>query len=413
MYSIFIDHLINPGGKMEEGVQIVIEKDIVHQLKTGVTPSKSDIIFKNSICSTGLINSHDHLKYTWYKHIGNPPYKDSYSWLPTLYEEAKRLFLNKIHIEDLYWLGIYKNIFSGVTTVVNHCRYLPKEFFDKFSVNYDIYQDFYREIYIDPPIYTHLMGAGANDESRLAKENKKAFVLHLAEGLNTKTSLELKQLEDMGGLFDGTVIIHGINLSSDDLEKICLKKASIVICPTSNLFLFQKLGPIHEILKLKINISIGTDSTCTGDYSIFNEIRCVKNHLIKKFNYNYHELNTILHSMVTRNGAKAMKTSNIGEIAVGKKANLLIFENVKNDPFESFTSLETYNIISLIYNGEYLLTQLDMKKHLQPMSGHYTKITINNKLYSIFGDPYALFTKVSKLCGVSVNDFNHMDITNI
>src|SRR4030042_5851313 len=89
---------------------------------------------KKCVIVPGLINSHDHLLGTYHPKIGNGPYLN---WLPwdndlkssPIYEEREQ-----IENRDLYLLGGYRNLVSGVTTVSDHIpHFVAAHFFVIFS----------------------------------------------------------------------------------------------------------------------------------------------------------------------------------------------------------------------------------------------------------------------------------------
>ncbi|MEA1971879.1 MAG: hypothetical protein U9N34_01075, partial [Candidatus Cloacimonadota bacterium] len=94
---------------------------------------KDDISFEieNSIAYLPLINSHDHLIGNWYPPIGdNRPYKNTSDWVSDMrnakpFKERSRFWKQDPNFDlmkkgsfELSTLGGYKNIFSGVGTVM-------------------------------------------------------------------------------------------------------------------------------------------------------------------------------------------------------------------------------------------------------------------------------------------------------
>ena len=82
-----------------------------------------------------LMNAHDHLFGTYYPRIGTSPY---ICWLPwdydlknsPIYEER-----NKSEPFDLYLVGTYKNLISGITTVHDHMpHHINNPFIDKLPI---------------------------------------------------------------------------------------------------------------------------------------------------------------------------------------------------------------------------------------------------------------------------------------
>ncbi|HMM61488.1 MAG TPA: hydrolase, partial [Candidatus Rifleibacterium sp.] len=63
---------------------------------------------------------HDHLIDTCWKGIGETPVENWYDWDRSMRSTAEYKLLQKLSVTDLYIVGMYKNVLSGVTTVVDH-----------------------------------------------------------------------------------------------------------------------------------------------------------------------------------------------------------------------------------------------------------------------------------------------------
>ncbi|HPD78852.1 MAG TPA: hydrolase, partial [Spirochaetota bacterium] len=125
--------ILNPN-EVAEKVNILIEDGVISLV------SKKDLHSNISyttrgIVSAGLINSHDHLLGTYYPKVGNGPYEN---WLPwdndlkssPIYQERQQ-----IENRDLYLLGAYRNLVSGVTTVSDHMpHFVAEPFYDLLPV---------------------------------------------------------------------------------------------------------------------------------------------------------------------------------------------------------------------------------------------------------------------------------------
>lgn len=393
--SIYVGHLLNPGADITEGVQLEIRHGRIASILTGRTPSREDIEFPSAVCVPALINAHDHLKYTWPELIGTPPYADSQEWLPTLYDEAQKRFLECLSLEDLYWLGTYKAIFSGVTTVANHCRRLQPKFFSSYPIR--ILHDYAREIFVRFDHRSHQMGAGPREEAELARQWGLPFVVHLAEGLNHGTETELRLLEELGGLFDSSVLIHAINISAEDIERIATVGASVVWCPASNRFLFNKTAPIQDLLRKQVNVALGTDSTCTGSETLLSEMRVGMNELLASMSPA--SAVQAIFSFVTVNAARAFNKSTVlGELKTGAYADLLIFETDRSNPVLGLVELEPQAISLLTTGGRWLVGEAASTSKLRCAAPLYTEILVNGSPRKIAGDPVGLVERVAKKC---------------
>jgi cytosine/adenosine deaminase-related metal-dependent hydrolase len=155
----------------------------------------------------------------------------------------------------LAWGGL-KNLLSGVTTVAHHNPYDAAVFENGFPVR--VVKRFG---------WAHSLHFSSDLVGRYRAVSKRwPFLIHAAEGTDPSAAAEIQELERLGVLSSRTVLIHGVGIHCDSLEILLRRRASLVWCPSSNLFtLSQTLRP--EVLRSALPICLGTDSalTCQGD----------------------------------------------------------------------------------------------------------------------------------------------------
>ena len=99
----------------------------ISEIGTQILSSTDDnvIPMEGSYVLPGLINSHDHLEFNLFRQLGHPPYNNYVEWASDIQNLHKREIQKVSQVPLRYRLlwGAYKNIFSGVTTVVHHNRY--------------------------------------------------------------------------------------------------------------------------------------------------------------------------------------------------------------------------------------------------------------------------------------------------
>src|SRR3989338_1717042 len=160
------------------------------------------------------------------------------------------------------------------------------------------------------------------------------------------------------GILKGTTGIHLNIVTEDDIRILKENNVSVVYCPGSNKWFGRNWKyPLREFFNNGINVAIGTDSLSSNEkLNMFHEMRIIKE------NFPDLENNTIL-KMATVNGARAIGFGGeIGEIAIGKKADIIgidIKENSINDPVEyvinmaekvSFVMADGKNVRPLTFN---------------------------------------------------------------
>ena len=211
-----------------------------------------------------MINAHDHLHFNLFPRLGSPPYPNSYAWGRDIYHPQnspiKEILAVPLNLR-LLW-GAYKNILSGVTTVVHHETYYRRVFTRGFPVKV---LRRYR--------WAHSLGFGG-DIGRAYRTGRGPFIIHAAEGTDEICSDEVPRLKALGVLGADTVIVHGIALSNAQIEQLSQLSVSMVWCPVTSQYLYEALAPVH-LLRGKVRMALGTDSTLTGAPTLWDEMRAV------------------------------------------------------------------------------------------------------------------------------------------
>ena len=80
-------------------------------------------------------------------------------------------------------------------------------------------------------------------------------------------------LAETGGLGPRTLLIHGVQVTDEDVRRIAAAGASVVLCPRSNHRLQVGRAPVGRYLAAGVNLALGTDSLASCDsLSIWDEI---------------------------------------------------------------------------------------------------------------------------------------------
>lgn len=82
-------------------------------------------------------------------------------------------------------------------------------------------------------------------------------------------------MDELGFLKKNTFIVHGI---STDWDLINSRDASLIWCPSSNLYMFNRTADV----KGRKNVFLGTDSTLTGSPTLLDEMRVAAQFISKQ-----------------------------------------------------------------------------------------------------------------------------------
>ena len=139
------------------------------------------------------------------------------------------------------------------------------------------------------------------------------------------------KLMDSLQMFDcGTLAAHCVHVSEEDMEIMAAKKVRVAHNPQSNLKLASGIAPIPAMLKRGITVGLGTDGTSSNNnLDILEECR----------------LTAMLHKgisgdpllipakealeLATKQGALALGFTDVGQIAVGQKADIVLYDMQK------------------------------------------------------------------------------------
>jgi 5-methylthioadenosine/S-adenosylhomocysteine deaminase len=134
-------------------------------------------------------------------------------------------------------------------------------------------------------------------------------------------------LADTGILDRGGYAAHCVWCTDDDFRIMAERDVTLVHNPTSNMKLGSGFARIVRAMELGVNVALGTDGTASNDnLDMFEEM-----HIASLIHKGLANDPTVLSpwdviEMATKNGAKALGRDDIGELAVGKKADFCIVD---------------------------------------------------------------------------------------
>jgi hypothetical protein len=348
-----------------------------------------------------LINVHEHLVGNWTpKGAPHHPYKNTSIWvedmktsMPVL--ERSKFWksndlsdLTKDNGIEMAMLGVYKNIFSGVTIVQDHIPKQKDEYYNAFPINVISNYRQGHSITLE-----NWWGGKTLEEEMQETKGKIPFIIHLAEGVDDVTRSEFVGLEKMNLLQHNSILVHCTALSKDELKKIGNVGASIAWCPNSNIFLLGTTLNIDTVLDLNINLALGTDSTLSGSINLLKELFYTRQ-TFPQLSY------PLIFRMVTENSAKALMLANYrGTIEIARDANLFITKRLKEDPYENLLNIDTDDIELLLYRGKPIFGKVGFLKYFSWDAKAYHLFELGSEKMFVIGHPENILNKVEKKLG--------------
>jgi cytosine/adenosine deaminase-related metal-dependent hydrolase len=229
-----------------------------------------DIDLSGFFVLPGLINAHDHLQYALHPKLGQPPYKNYIEWGDDIHANQASIIqqYKSIPRSVRLWWGGLRNLLSGVTTVCHHDALYPELLSADFPVR--VLQEFG---------WAHSVALDPDFRSKWAATPAGApFFVHACEGTDELARLELDELNELGVLDQRAVLVHGLALDRSGFELLQHRHASLVLCLSSNQFLYGDL-PDQTLLDSMENIALGSDSPLTAAGDLLDEIRFAIEHI--------------------------------------------------------------------------------------------------------------------------------------
>lgn len=241
---------------------------VSHILCDTVVPSAAtftlEVDLSGYLLMPGLINAHDHLEFALFPRMGNPLYKNATDWSMDIQASFSDVIAKHRAVprSTRLWWGGLRNLLCGVTTVCHHNPLEPELRKESFPVR--VVQQYGWE---------HSLAFGADlRAAHAATPRGSAFIVHACEGVDEESHAELWQLNQMGVLDESSVIVHGLAIDDEGVALMRQRDASLVICPSSNHFLFGKVPDIGLLGGIR-RIALGSDSSLTAEGDLLDEIR--------------------------------------------------------------------------------------------------------------------------------------------
>ena len=131
------------------------------------------------------------------------------------------------------------------------------------------------------------------------------------------------------GLFDAKVLAaHCVHIDHNEIRALKNFNAGVAHCPTSNLKLASGIAPVTQMLKLGVNVGIGTDGPASNnDLDMFEEMRLAA--ILAKHDATIPTAVPARQAllMATRQGAAALFMDDVtGRLEAGKRADVIVLD---------------------------------------------------------------------------------------
>ena len=395
---------------------VVSGKAIVELVAKGETPTNFDqtIDVSDQVLIPGLINTHHHFYQTLTRALPAALNKELFPWLQTLYPVWANLDPD-VH-RAATKLALAELLLSGCTTASDHHYLFPANLTDAIDHQIDIGQQMGVRLAMTrgsmslgqdqgglPPntvvqtedailkdserlvtqyhdnqpysmsqialapcspfsVTTELM----RDTASLAKQLNVRLHTHLAETIDEENFCErsfgmrtVDYLESVGWLSNNTWLAHGIHFNEEEISRLGKAGVGVCHCPSSNMMLASGIAKVKELEAAGSPVGLGVDGSASNDCS--NMIQEVRQAMyIQRLRYGSSEVTHFdAYRWGTKGSAKVLGRDDIGELAVGKAADLALFKldeprfSGAHDPLAALLLCGAHTAEAVMVNGEW------------------------------------------------------------
>lgn len=209
----------------------------------------------------------------------------------------------------------------------------------------------------------------------------KTRLLHLAEGIDDKARSFFSNLQidaDNWAITNRLNGIHCAGLKREDFEVFGTMGGSMTWSPMSNLVLYGATADMPAAKENNITIALGSDWSPSGSKNLLEELKVA--YLVSK-DHDDPALftNEELVRMVTSNPAKILGWEQaLGSLQVGMKADMLIVNGYKGDPYMKLIEATEKNLIGIFINGVPRCGQNRIIKKFGFETSHIEKFKMEN-----------------------------------
>ncbi|MGG5291646.1 8-oxoguanine deaminase [Pseudomonas shirazensis] len=366
------------------GGLVIEDGKIVQLLALGESPSAPcDQVFdaREHVLLPGLINTHHHFYQTltraWAPVVNQP----LFPWLKTLYPVWARLTPAKLELASK--VALAELLLSGCTTAADHHYLFPQGLDNAIDVQVEAVRGLGMRAMLTrgsmslgeddgglPPQQTvqqgeviladsqrlihsyHERGEGAQIQialapcspfsvtpqimrasAELAAELDVRLHTHLAETLDEEEFClqrfglrTVDYLDSVGWLGPRTWLAHGIHFNPDEIARLGAAGTGICHCPSSNMRLASGIAPTVDLEAAGATVGLGVDGSASNDAS--NMILEARQALyLQRLRYGAEQITPERAlGWATRGSAHLLGRSDIGQLAVGKQADLALFK---------------------------------------------------------------------------------------
>ncbi len=367
----------------ERGV-VVNGGKIVELVPAGATPASAGAATFDAsqhVVLPGLINTHHHFYQTLTRALPAAMDRELFPWLQALYPVWARLTPERLELGVT--VAMSELLLSGCTTTTDHHYVFPSGLEDAVDIEVAVAKRLGMRVLLTRGSMNRSQRDGGlppdsvvQDEDTILADSARVVAKHhqrgeeamvqialapcspfsvttslmrktaeLAEKLDVRLHTHLAETEDenkfceqihncrpldyleqCGWLNSRTWLAHGIFFNAEEMKRLGRAKTSISHCACSNQLLASGCCPVCEMEEAGVDIGLGVDGSASNDASnLMQEVRAA--FLLQRARYGVLKVS---HKdalrWATKGSAACVGRPELGEIAVGKAADLALYK---------------------------------------------------------------------------------------
>jgi len=382
--TIWVKNPLAIYAKNSDSGVVIKGQEIIELVGFGKTPlSQIDEVYdaSASVVLPGLINTHHHFYQTLTRAYPEALNKELFPWLKSLYKVWANIQPEMLAVSTE--LALSELLLSGCTTASDHHYLFPSQLENAIDIQVEeakklgmrvvltrgsmslgekdgglppqsvvqtkeqILSDSERliksyhnadkgamtQIALAPcspfSVTTELM----QETAELAEQYDVRLHTHLAETIDEEKFCLKKfglrtvdYLESVGWLSERTWLAHGIHFNPEEIQKLGKSGVGICHCPSSNMMLASGICRSLELEEAGCTVGLGVDGSASNDGSnMIAELR--QGMYLQRLRYGASKItHEHVYDWASTGSAKLLGRNDIGEIAIGKQADLALFK---------------------------------------------------------------------------------------
>ncbi|MBU2943036.1 8-oxoguanine deaminase [Shimia thalassica] len=361
------------------GVDIRIKDGVITEIGHGLAGGTETVLASGCVVTPGLVNTHHHLYQTLTRAVPGGQDALLFGWLQTLYPIWSRFGPDEMFISAQ--VGLAELMLSGCTLTSDHLYLFPNgaRLDDTIDAAAEIGMRFHptrgamsigesdgglppdmlverEEDILNDAIRLvdrfHDASEGSmcrvgvapcspfsvsrdlmRDAAILARDKGVMLHTHLAENdEDIAYSLEKfgcrpgQYAEDLGWTGDDVWHAHCVKLDGQEIDLFARSKTGVAHCPCSNCRLGSGIAPVRAMRDAGVHVGLGVDGSASNDAgNLVLEAR--QSMLLQRVSQGADAMSAReALEIATRGGAEVLGRSDCGQIAVGKRADLAIWD---------------------------------------------------------------------------------------